>query len=131
VDDSDTALLLADSPRGHRWSALLTALVDGAPAVATAIDVVVAWAAEAGQTATAEAVAEVLSAAERDNRAAHQAWRTAGDDAAAMTEIVRRNQISFIEVYVLRVLDVLGLAVPVQKGTFWAYLAGQAHSPSP
>jgi hypothetical protein len=43
-----------------------------------------------------------------------------------------RNQISFIEVYVLRVLVALGVAVPVQDtGSWWAHLADQAHAPSP
>lgn len=143
VSDSDTALLVADSPGGHRWSALLNALVDSGPwatttpatacsdAVAAVAEVVVAWAAEAGQTVTAEAVTEALSVADRDNRAADQAWRDAAGDVAAMTEIVR-NQVAFIEVYVLRVLAVLGLAVPVQDTSpWWAHLASQANTHSP
>jgi hypothetical protein len=106
VSDSDTALLVADSPRGHRWSALLNALVDSGPwatttpatacsdAVAAVSEVVVAWAVEAGQTVTAEAVTEALSVADRDNRAADQAWHDAAGDVAAMSEIVR-NQVFF------------------------------------
>jgi hypothetical protein len=144
VSDSDAALLVADSPGGHRWSALLNALVGNGPwATATACaeamagiaEVVVAWAAEAGQTTTIEAVTEALSAADRDNRAADQAWRDAARaapvDVAAVTEIVR-NQVSFIEVYVLRVLATLGLAVPVQDtGSWWAHLASKADTRSP
>lgn len=42
-----------------------------------------------------------------------------------MTEVIR-SQISFIEVYVLRVLPVLGLTVPVPDGSWWAHLASQA-----
>ncbi|MBA8924540.1 hypothetical protein BC739_001737 [Kutzneria viridogrisea] len=42
------------------------------------------------------------------------------------------EQISFIEVYVLRVLDVLGLAVPVGNGaSWWAHLATQAQTRCP
>jgi hypothetical protein len=48
-----------------------------------------------------------------------------------MTEIVR-HQISFIEVYVLRVMAVLGLAVPVQDtGSWWAHLASTADTHAP
>jgi hypothetical protein len=48
-----------------------------------------------------------------------------------MSEIVR-NQVSFIEVYVLRVLAVLGLAVPVQDTSpWWAHLASKANTYSP
>lgn len=144
VSDSDAALLMADSPGGHRWSALLNALVGNGPwatatgcaeAMAGIAEVVVSWAAEAGQTTTTEAVTEALSAADRDNRAADQAWRDAARaapvDVAAVTEIVR-NQVSFIEVYVLRVLATLGLAVPVQDtGSWWAHLASKADTRSP
>ncbi len=103
--------------------------------MAAVAEVVVACAAEAGQTATVEAVTETLCAADRDNRAADQAMRDAvGDatvDVAAMTEIVR-NQISFIEVYVLRVLAVLGFAVAVQDtGSWWAHLASTSDTPAP
>jgi hypothetical protein len=42
------------------------------------------------------------------------------------------EQTSLIEVYVLRVLAVLGLAVPVQDaGSWWAHFASQAHTHSP
>jgi hypothetical protein len=45
-----------------------------------------------------------------------------------MAEAVR-NQISFIEVYVLGVLAALGLAVPVGDGaSWWAHLAAQAQT---
>ncbi|MGH3495012.1 MAG: hypothetical protein ACRDRL_06610 [Sciscionella sp.] len=48
-----------------------------------------------------------------------------------MTEVVR-NQISFIVVYVLRVLAVLGLAVPVaETGSWWVHLASQEHTHAP
>lgn len=73
-----------------------------------------------------------LSAADRDHRAADQAMREAAGDVAAMTAIVR-NQISFVEVYLLRVLAVLGLAVPIRDaGSWWAHLARMAdtHTPS-
>lgn len=62
--------------------------------MAAIADVVAVWAAEAGQTVTAEAVTEALSAADRDNRTADQAWRDAAGDVGAMTEIVR-NQVFF------------------------------------
>jgi hypothetical protein len=48
-----------------------------------------------------------------------------------MAAIVR-NQISFIEFYVLRVMAVPGLAVPVaDPGSWWAHLASQAHTHCP
>jgi hypothetical protein len=48
-----------------------------------------------------------------------------------MTEVVR-NQISFIEVYVMRVLAVLGLAVSVgDADSWWAHLTSQAHTHCP
>jgi hypothetical protein len=71
--------------------------------------------------------------ADRDNRAADQAFSDALDagDFAATHEVVR-NQVSFIEVDVLRVLAALGVAVSVQDtGSWWAHLANQAHAPSP
>jgi hypothetical protein len=137
VSDSDTARLAADSPDGHRWVAVLNALVesDSAAAVsshaAAIADVVVAWAAEAGQTADLEAVVEALCAADRDNRAADQAMIDSAGDIARISEVVR-NHIAFIEVYVLRLLAVLGLAVPVQDaGSWWAHLANQANTYAP
>jgi hypothetical protein len=139
VDDSDTALLLADSPGGHRWITVLNAPADGAGRAAVAdtramtaiAEEAVAWAAEAGHTIATEPVLKALRAADRDNRAADQAFSDAAGDVEAMTEVVR-TQISFIEVYVLRVLDVLGLAVPVgDAGSWWAHLASQAHTRCP
>lgn len=141
VDDSDTALLLADSPIGHRWITVLNAPADSAGraavadsrAVAAIAEAAVAWAAEAGHTVTVEPVLTALCEADRDNRAADQAFSDALDarDFAATHEVVR-NQISFIEVYVLRVLAVLGVAVSVRDtGSWWAHLADQAHAPSP
>lgn len=124
VDDSDTALL-ADSPGGHRWFAGLTAPnntstgTTAAPSDAVVVAIAglaVAWAAEAGQSVDTEAVAEALCAADPDNRAAGQ----------AMTEIMR-NQISFIEISVMRVL-----AVPGQDaGSRWAYLGSKANTHFP
>jgi hypothetical protein len=135
VDDSDTALL-ADSPDGHRWITVLNAPAGSAGRAAVADTRAMngdrrAWAAEAGHTAATEAVLEALRAADRDNRAADQAFSDAAGDVEAMAAIVR-NQISFIEVYVLRVLAVLGLAVPVaDPGSWWAHLASQAHTHCP
>jgi hypothetical protein len=136
VHDSDSALLLADSPGRHRWIAVLNALPDtgmrATVAHSTAMrpiaQAAVAWAAEAGHTAATEPVLEALGAADRDNRAADKAFGDALDagDLAA-TARVARTQISFIEVYVLRLLAVLGLAVPVPGGSWWAHLASQAH----
>jgi hypothetical protein len=139
VDDSDTALLLADSPDGHRWITVLNAPADSAGRAAVAdtramtaiAESAVAWAAEAGHTAATEAVLEALCAADHDNRAADQAFNDAAGDVEAMAEVVR-TQISFIEVYVMRVLAVLGLAVPLQDaGSWWAHLATQAHTRRP
>jgi hypothetical protein len=137
VSDSDTAQLAADSPDGHRWVAVLNALVEGDSATtisshaATVADVVVAWAAEAGQTADLEAIVEALCAADRDNRTADQAMIDAAGDIASISEIVR-NHIAFIEVYALRLLAVLGLAVPDQDaGSWWAHLASKANTYSP
>jgi hypothetical protein len=141
VDDSDTALLLADSPGRHRWITVLNAPPDSAGRAAiadsramTAIaEAAVAWAAEAGHTVATEPVLDALYAADRDNRAADQAFSDALDagDFAATHEVVR-NQISFIEVYVLRVLAALGLTTPVQDAaSWWAHLADQAHTRSP
>lgn len=56
VHDSDTALLLADSPQGHRWITVLNAPADSAGRAAVAgtramtaiAEAAVAWAAEAG-----------------------------------------------------------------------------------
>jgi hypothetical protein len=68
-----------------------------------------------------------LCAADRDNRAAEQAFSNAASDVAATTEVVR-NQISFSEVYVMRMLAVLSLAMPVGGTDSWrAHLAAQAH----
>jgi hypothetical protein len=134
VDDSDTALLLADSPGGHRWITVLNAPPDsaGRSAIAdsramTAIaEVAVVWAVEAGHTVATKRVLDALCAADRDNRAADQAFADAGGDVAAMTEVVR-DQVSFVEVYVLRVLAALGLAAHVQNPeSWWARLADQA-----
>jgi hypothetical protein len=132
VSDSVTARLAADSPEGHRWIAVLNALVEVGPSAAASsdaaaiADVVVAWAAEAGQTVDLEAVVEALSAADRDNRAADQAMTDAADDTARMHEALR-NHIAFIEVYVLRLLATLGLAIPTQDtSSWWAHLASQA-----
>jgi hypothetical protein len=133
VDDSDTALLLADSPGGHQWITVLNAPADSAGRAAVAdtramtaiAEQAVAWAAEAGQTVATEPVLEALRAADRDNRAADQAFSDAAGDVAAMAEVVR-NQISFVEVYVMRVLAVLGVAVPVgDAGSWWAHVASQ------
>jgi hypothetical protein len=135
VDDSDTALLLADSPGGHRWITVLNAPADSAGRAAVAdiramtaiAETAVAWAAEAGHATDTTAVLDALCAADRDNRAADVAFGDAldaGDLAAA--DAVVRSQIAFIEVYVLRVLAVLGLAVPVPDGSWWAHLASQA-----
>lgn len=133
VSDSDTALLLADSPGGHRWITVLNAPADsvGRAAVAdtramTAIaEEAVAWAAEAGQTAATDAVLEALRVADRENRAADKAFSDAAGDVEAMSAVIR-SQISFIEVYVLRVLAVLGLTVAVPDDSWWAHLASQA-----
>lgn len=136
ISDSDTALLLADSPGGHQWITVLNAPADSAGRAAVAdiramtaiAETAVAWAAEAaGHTVDTDAVLEVLCAADRDNRAADEAFSHALDahDFAAADEVIR-NQISFIEVYVLRVLAVLGFAVPVPDGSWWAHLASQA-----
>lgn len=137
VSDSDTARLAADSPVGHRWIAVLSALVEGDSAAAVSsdaaaiADVVVAWAAEAGQTVDLEVVVEALCAADRDNRAADQAMSDAAGDVARMSEIVR-NHIAFIEVYVLRLLATLGLALPARDaGSWWAHLANKANMSSP
>lgn len=81
----------------------VTVADDRPVAVAATVEVAVAWAAEAGQSADADAVLDALCVADRDNRAADQAMIDAAGDIARMTEIIR-NQISFIEVYVLRVL---------------------------
>ena len=135
ISDSDTALLLADSPGGHQWITVLNAPADSAGRAAVAdiramtaiAETAVAWAAETRHTADTEAVLEALCAADRDNRAADEAFSHALDagDFAATDEVIR-NQVSFIEVYVLRVLAVLGLAVPVPDGSWWAHLASQA-----
>jgi hypothetical protein len=139
VDDSDTALLLADSPGAHRWITVLNAPAHSAGRAAVAdtramtaiAEQAVAWAAEAGQTVATEPVLETLRAADRDNRAADQAFSDAAGDVAAMAEVVR-NQISFIEVYVMRVLTVLGVAVPVaDAGSWWAHLASQVPTRCP
>lgn len=141
VDDSDTALLLADSPEGHRWITVLNAPADSAGRAAVAdsramtaiAETAVAWAAEAGHTVTTEPVLEALCAADRDNRAADKAFSDALDagDFAATHEVVR-NQISFIEVYVLRVLAVLGLSMPAAEAhSWWAHLASQVDTHSP
>ncbi|WP_246244344.1 hypothetical protein [Amycolatopsis pithecellobii] len=139
VDDSDTALLLADSPEGHRWITVLNAPADsgGRAAVAdsramTAIaGTAVAWAAEAGHTVTAEPVLEALCAADRDNRAADKAFSDALDagDFAATNEVVR-NQISFIEVYVLRVLGVLGRSMPAAEADSFTTNGGTSRESS-
>ena len=136
VDDSDIALLLADSPGGHRWVTVLNAPPDSAGRAAVAdtramtaiAETAVAWTAEAGHATDTTAVLEALCAADRDNRAADKAFSEALDagDFAATNDVVR-SQISFIEVYVLRVLAVLGLVVPVADGSWWAHLASQAH----
>jgi hypothetical protein len=136
VHDSDTALLLADSPGGHRWITVLNAPADSAGRAAVAdtramtaiAETAVAWTAEAGHTTNIDTVLDALCAADRDNRAADTAFSDAldGGDFAATNAVVR-TQISFIEVYVLRVLAVLGLAVPVADGSWWAHLASQAH----
>jgi hypothetical protein len=137
VSDSDTARLAADSPDGHRWIAVLNALVEDASAAAVSshaaaiADVVVAWAAEAGQTIDIEAVVEALCAADRDNRTAGQAMIDAAGDIARMSEAVR-NHIAFIEVYVLWLLATLGLAIPAQNAGSWcAHLTNQANTHSP
>ncbi|CAM4268153.1 hypothetical protein KIPE111705_46355 [Kibdelosporangium persicum] len=141
VDDSDTALLLANSPNGHRWITVLNTPPDSAGRAAVAdtramtaiAEAAVAWAAEAGHTVATNAVLTALCEADHDNRAADQALSDALDagDFTATHEVVR-NQISFIEVYVLRVLAALGFAVSVQDtGSWWAHLANQAHAPSP
>ncbi|WP_232240762.1 hypothetical protein [Kutzneria sp. 744] len=136
VDDSDTALLLADSPGGHRWITVLNAPAGSAGRAAVAdtrartaiAEQAVMWAAEAGQTVAAESVLEALCAADHDNRAADRAFDDAAGDIEAMASIVR-NQISFIEVFVLRVLAVLGVAVPVgEDASWWAHLAAQAQT---
>lgn len=131
VDDSDTALLLADSPGGHRWITVLNA-PDGSAGRAAVADTramtaiaetAVAWSAEAGHATDVEAVLEALCVADRDNRAADKAFSDALDtrDFAA-ADVVVRKQISFIEVYVLRVLAVLGWPCPFRTargGRIW------------
>jgi hypothetical protein len=102
VDDSDTALLLADSPDGHRWITVLNAPAGSAGRAAVAdtramtaiAEQAVMWAAEAGQTVAAESALEALCAADRDNRAADRAFDDAAGDVEAMAAIVR-NQIFF------------------------------------
>ncbi|MEC3974949.1 hypothetical protein [Amycolatopsis sp. H20-H5] len=141
VSDSDTALLLADGPDGHQWITVLNAPADSAGRAAVAdtramtaiTQAAVAWAAKAGHTVAADAVLAALCEADRDNRAADHAFSDALDarDFAATHEVVR-NQIPFIEVYVLRVLATLGVAVSVQDtSSWWAHLANQAQTPSP
>jgi hypothetical protein len=93
VEDSDTALLLADSPDGHRWITVLNAPADSAGRAAVAdsraitaiAEAAVAWAAEAGQSVATVPVLEALCAADRDNRAADQVMTDAAGDIAAMT----------------------------------------------
>ena len=91
-------------------------------------------AAEARQTVAAEPVLEALCATDRDNRAADQAFSDAAGDVTAMTEVVR-NQISFIEVSVLRVPAVLGLSMPATEagcGRTWpTRWSRAAHSQTP
>ena len=109
------------------------AAVADTSAMTAITETAVAWAAEAGHIVATDAVLTALCEADRDNRAADQAFSDALDagDFAATHEVVR-NQISFIEVYVLRVLAALGVAVSVQgTGSWWAHLANQAHTPSP
>jgi hypothetical protein len=139
VDDSDTALLLADSPEAHRWISVLGAPADSAGRAAVAdiramtaiAEVAVAWAAETGRTVATEPVLEALCAADRDNQAADQAMINAAGDVATMTEVMR-YQVSFIEVYVMRVLAMLGLPVLVEDaGSWWAHLAAQVDTRSP
>ncbi|MFC0112375.1 hypothetical protein [Kibdelosporangium aridum] len=137
VDDSDTALLLADSPDGRRWITVLNGPSDSAGRAAVAdtramtaiAEAAVAWAAEAGHTVATGAVLTALCEADRDNWAADEAFSNALDagDFAATHEVVRK-QISFIEVYVLRVLTALGVVVSVQDtDSWWAHLASQAN----
>lgn len=112
VDDSGTALLLADSPGGHRWITVLNAPPDSAGRAAVAdtramtaiAETAVAWTAEAGHTVDTEAVLEALCVADRDNRAADKAFSNALDarDFAAADDVMR-SQISFIEVYVFAI----------------------------
>ena len=107
------------------------AAVADTKAMTAIAEVAVAWAAEAGQAVASEPVLEALCAADRDNQAADQAMIDAAGDIATMTEVVR-NQISFIEVYVMRVLAALGLAVLVEDaGSWWAHLASQVDPRSP
>lgn len=106
-------------------SAGRTALAD-TRAMTTIAETAVAWTAAAGHTTDTESVLEALCAADRDNRAADQAFSDAAGDVEAMNEVIH-NQTSFIEVYVWRVLAVLGLAVPVPDGSWWAHLANQAN----
>jgi hypothetical protein len=134
ISDSDSALLLADSPGAHRWITVLNAPADSAgraavadtKAMTTIAEAAVAWTAEAGHTTDTDAVLEALCVADRDNRAADQTFSDADGDVEAMNEVIH-NQTSFIEVYVWRVLAVLGLTVPVPDGSWWAHLASQAN----
>jgi hypothetical protein len=88
----------------------------------------IGWAAEAGHTATREHVLAALCAADLDNQAADQTMTDAAGDLAAMGAVVR-DQISFIEVYILRVQAALGLTVTIEDtDSWWAYLANQAHT---
>lgn len=138
IDDSDTALLVADSPGGHRWVTVLNApdragraAVADTTAMTAIAKAALAWAAEAGHTLALQPVLDALCAVDVENRAVDRAWAAAAGDVAAMSEIVR-HQVSFIEVYVLRVLAALKVAVPVQDpASWWAHLANQAYTPSP
>lgn len=74
------SLILARTPLPLTDQGLLTV-----EAMAAVAEVVVGWAAEAGQTATVEAVTEALCAADRDDHAADQAMRDTLGDVAAVT----------------------------------------------
>ncbi|CRK57625.1 hypothetical protein [Alloactinosynnema sp. L-07] len=63
-------------------------------------------------TAAVEHVPEVLVAADRHNRSTDQAMTDSASDVGALDAAIG-NQISFIEVYVLRLLAALGVAMPI------------------
>jgi hypothetical protein len=121
ITHSTTALLLGASPDSPAWVCVLNAppdstapaMVADAAAMSATAQEAVAWAAQAGHTVATDMVLDALSAADRASG----------------------NQATFVEVYVLRVLAVLGLAVSIPVAmSWWAQPASQvdtSSNPSP
>lgn len=147
VHDSDSAVVLADSPAGHWWSAWLPrrSAFDAGDVPATGellqqqrlelglasgtetAPQAAAWATDAGQRVDVDHIAAALDAADTDSTTLDNTDQTffsqENPDTRAYAEALLSRP-PFVEIYVSRLLDSLGInPPPIDPASAWAHMA--------